>query len=78
MVDTSPLRRVALRSQPFDGAVLLGCDESVPGLLMGGISRDLPLMVCPLSAGTASIMTAIADAQAPQGCDFDFLAGRGV
>jgi dihydroxy-acid dehydratase len=37
-----------LRSHPIDGAVLLGgCDKSVPGLLMGGISMDLPLIVCP-------------------------------
>jgi dihydroxy-acid dehydratase len=37
-----------LRSHPIDGAVLLGgCDKSVPGLLMGGISMDLPLILCP-------------------------------
>lgn len=37
-----------LRSHPIDGAVLLGgCDKSIPGLLMGGISMDLPLILCP-------------------------------
>jgi len=37
-----------LRSHPIDGAVLLGgCDKSVPGLLMGAISMDLPAIVCP-------------------------------
>ncbi|MDB6043489.1 MAG: dihydroxy-acid dehydratase [Gammaproteobacteria bacterium] len=37
-----------LRSHPVDGAVLLGgCDKSVPGLLMGAISMDLPAILCP-------------------------------
>ena len=37
-----------LRSHPIDGAVLLGgCDKSVPGLLMGAISMDLPAILCP-------------------------------
>jgi dihydroxy-acid dehydratase len=37
-----------LRSHPIDGTVLLGgCDKSVPGLLMGAISMDLPLILCP-------------------------------
>lgn len=37
-----------LRSHPIDGAVLLGgCDKSVPALLMGAISMDLPAIVCP-------------------------------
>ena len=37
-----------LRSHPIDGAVLLGgCDKSVPGLLMGAISMDLPIILCP-------------------------------
>jgi len=37
-----------LRSHPIDGTVLLGgCDKSVPGLLMGAISMDLPAIVCP-------------------------------
>jgi dihydroxy-acid dehydratase len=37
-----------LRSHPIDGAVLLGgCDKSVPGMLMGAISMDLPVIVCP-------------------------------
>jgi dihydroxy-acid dehydratase len=37
-----------LRSHPIDGAVLLGgCDKSVPGMLMGAISMDLPTLVCP-------------------------------
>lgn len=37
-----------LRSHPLDGVVLLGgCDKSTPGLLMGAISMDLPLIFCP-------------------------------
>src|SRR3569833_1037377 len=37
-----------LRSHPIAGAVLLGgCDKSVPGLLMGAISMDLPVILCP-------------------------------
>jgi len=37
-----------LRSHPVDGAVLLGgCDKSTPGLLMGAISMDLPVLFCP-------------------------------
>jgi len=37
-----------LRSHPVDGAVLLGgCDKSVPGMLMGAISMDLPVILCP-------------------------------
>src|SRR4051812_13712984 len=37
-----------LRSHPIDGAVLLGgCDKSTPGLLMGAISMDLPVIYCP-------------------------------
>jgi dihydroxy-acid dehydratase len=37
-----------LRSHPVDGAVLLGgCDKSTPGLLMGAISMDLPVIHCP-------------------------------
>lgn len=37
-----------LRSLPIDGAVLLGgCDKSTPGLLMGAISMDLPVLFCP-------------------------------
>jgi dihydroxy-acid dehydratase len=38
----------ALRSNPVDGAVLLGgCDKSTPGLWMGAISMDLPALQCP-------------------------------
>ncbi len=38
----------ALRSNPIDGAVLLGgCDKSTPGLLMGAISMGLPAIFCP-------------------------------
>ncbi len=34
-----------LRSHPVDGAVLLGgCDKSTPGLLMGAISMDIPVI----------------------------------
>jgi len=37
-----------LRSHPVDGAVLLGgCDKSTPGLLMGAISMDVPVIFCP-------------------------------
>jgi dihydroxy-acid dehydratase len=37
-----------LRSLPIDGAVLLGgCDKSTPGLLMGALSMDLPILYCP-------------------------------
>src|ERR1700741_5353308 len=37
-----------LRSNPIDGAVLLGgCDKSTPGLLMGAISMDIPAIVVP-------------------------------
>lgn len=36
-----------LRSHPIDGAVLLGgCDKTVPGLLMGAISADVPPFFC--------------------------------
>ena len=37
-----------LRSHPVDGAVLLGgCDKTTPGLLMGAISMNLPVIFCP-------------------------------
>src|SRR4051812_33182687 len=37
-----------LRSQPIDGAVLLGgCDKTTPGLLMGAISMNLPAIYLP-------------------------------
>lgn len=37
-----------LRSHPVDGAVLMGgCDKTVPGLLMGAISADLPVIFMP-------------------------------
>ncbi|MGA8938864.1 MAG: L-arabinonate dehydratase [Acidobacteriaceae bacterium] len=37
-----------LRSLPIDGAVLLGgCDKTVPGLLMGALSADLPCIFVP-------------------------------
>ena len=37
-----------LRSLPVDGAVLMGgCDKTTPGLLMGAISMDLPVIFCP-------------------------------
>ena len=37
-----------LRSQPIDGAVLMGgCDKTVPGLLLGAISADLPALFLP-------------------------------
>ena len=37
-----------LRSHPIDGAVLMGgCDKTVPGLLLGAISADLPCIFLP-------------------------------
>ncbi|WP_233238025.1 L-arabinonate dehydratase [Bordetella sp. LUAb4] len=40
-----------LRSLPLDGAVLMGgCDKTTPGLIMGALSMDLPVIYCP--AGT--------------------------
>ena len=37
-----------LRSLPIDGAVLLGgCDKTTPGMLMGAISMDVPVIFCP-------------------------------
>jgi len=37
-----------LRSQPIDGAVLMGgCDKTTPGLLMGAISSNLPAIYLP-------------------------------
>ena len=37
-----------LRSQPIDGAVLMGgCDKTTPGLLMGAISMDIPAIFVP-------------------------------
>jgi dihydroxy-acid dehydratase len=37
-----------LRSHPIDGAVLMGgCDKTTPGLLMGAISMDVPVIYCP-------------------------------
>jgi dihydroxy-acid dehydratase len=39
-----------LRQLPIDGAVLLGgCDKTTPGLIMGAISMDIPVIFC--SAG---------------------------
>jgi len=37
-----------LRSQPVDGAVLMGgCDKTTPGLLMGAITMNLPAIYLP-------------------------------
>jgi len=37
-----------IRSQPIDGAVLMGgCDKTTPGLLMGAISMNLPAIYLP-------------------------------
>ncbi len=37
-----------LRSQPIDGAVLMGgCDKTTPALLMGAISADMPAIFMP-------------------------------
>ncbi len=37
-----------LRSQPIDGAVLLGgCDKTTPGLIMGAISMGIPAIYVP-------------------------------
>src|SRR5207237_9014250 len=38
----------ALRSYPADGAVLLGgCDKTIPALVMGASSANLPALVVP-------------------------------
>src|SRR5205814_8655946 len=38
----------ALRSYPADGAVLLGgCDKTIPALVMGATSANLPAIVVP-------------------------------
>jgi dihydroxy-acid dehydratase len=43
-----------LRSYPIDGVVLLGnCDKTVPGLLMGAVSANLPLI--QLNAGPKKV-----------------------
>jgi len=40
-----------LRSNPIDGAVLLGgCDKSIPGMLMGAASMNIPAIVVPAGA----------------------------
>jgi dihydroxy-acid dehydratase len=37
-----------LRSHPIDGAVLMGgCDKTIPGLVMGAASMDIPVVVMP-------------------------------
>jgi dihydroxy-acid dehydratase len=37
-----------LRSQPVDGVVLMGgCDKTTPGLIMGALSMDLPMIYVP-------------------------------
>jgi dihydroxy-acid dehydratase len=37
-----------LRSQPIDGAILLGaCDKTTPGLIMGALSANLPFIFVP-------------------------------
>ena len=37
-----------LRSQPVDGAILLGaCDKTTPGLIMGAISANIPFIFVP-------------------------------
>ncbi len=37
-----------LRSHPIDGAVLMGgCDKTTPGLLLGAISMDIPVIFVP-------------------------------
>jgi dihydroxy-acid dehydratase len=40
-----------LRSHPVDGAVLLGgCDKTTPGLLMGALSMNIPVIYLPAGA----------------------------
>ena len=40
-----------IRSNPIDGVVLLGgCDKTVPGLMMGAISADVPAVFLPAGA----------------------------
>ena len=37
-----------LRSHPCDGAVLMGgCDKTTPGVLMGALSMDIPIIFVP-------------------------------
>jgi dihydroxy-acid dehydratase len=37
-----------IRSQPIDGAVLMGgCDKTTPGLVMGALSMNLPMIYLP-------------------------------
>jgi dihydroxy-acid dehydratase len=37
-----------LRSQPIDGAILLGaCDKTTPGLIMGALSANIPFIFVP-------------------------------
>ena len=44
----------ALRSYPVDGAVLLGgCDKTVPALLMGATSANLPAIFVPAGPDAA-------------------------
>ena len=44
----------SIRSYPFDGVILLGnCDKTVPGLLMGALSANLP--VIQLNAGPKKV-----------------------
>jgi dihydroxy-acid dehydratase len=41
----------AIRSHPVDGAVLLGgCDKTIPGLVMGAASMNVPAIVVPAGA----------------------------
>jgi dihydroxyacid dehydratase/phosphogluconate dehydratase len=45
-----------LRSYPLDGVVLLGnCDKTIPGLLMGAVSANLPAI--QLNAGPKKVGT---------------------
>ena len=40
-----------IRSHPFDGVVLLGgCDKTIPGLLMGAFTTDIPMILVPAGA----------------------------
>jgi len=37
-----------MRSQPIDGAVLMGgCDKTTPGLIMAALSTNLPVVCLP-------------------------------
>ena len=56
----------ALRSQPVDGAVMMGgCDKTTPGLLMGAISMNLPAIFLPAGTKIAGMFMLVAPSRRP-------------